>query len=108
MDNGGVCLGCAGANILARLDHGGAQRVFAQLHRRGAADNAGAHDKDIVLHSLSLSLSPGAVSAPDHFFYSVPSGGPSRASTAVKYAGSGEVSSMCSPVRGWMNFSVLA
>ena len=33
------------------------------LHRRGAADNAGAHDKDIVLHSLSLSLRPGSLMA---------------------------------------------
>ena len=54
------------------------------------------------------SLYPPARSPRRIVFYSVPSGGPSRASTAVKYAGSGEVSSMGSPVRGWMNFSVLA
>ena len=75
VDNGGVSFGRAGAYILARFDHGGAQRVFAQLHRRGAADNAGAHDKDIVLHSLSLSLSPGARLARGGFFIGYPAAG---------------------------------
>ena len=51
---------------------------------------------------------PAHGSCAGRFFYWLSSGGPSRASTAVKYSGSGDVSSMCSPVRGWINLSVRA